>query len=188
MTSSPAQVTARRNTPSWIRDRQAGSVQDRRVHTRLTLGSHRDRRPGHSPDRTVRGADDRIIPSCGFTRSGPGKPSDVPDAELVCLMDATSVPCGAAAVTAGRSGLYGRAGYGYCPTPFPLVLGRQAADHLHLRRDDGDRVRPGERCRPGHPVAAVPEPPPVTGRGRTAGKRPRRSSTKSMEGRCGSDN
>ena len=28
---------------------------------------------------------DRIIPSCGFTRSGPGKPPDVTDAELVCL-------------------------------------------------------------------------------------------------------
>ena len=28
---------------------------------------------------------DRIIPSLGFTRSGPGKPLDVTDAELVCL-------------------------------------------------------------------------------------------------------
>ena len=28
---------------------------------------------------------DRIIPSRGFTRSGPGKPPDVTDAELVCL-------------------------------------------------------------------------------------------------------
>jgi hypothetical protein len=28
---------------------------------------------------------DRIIASCGFTRSGPGKPPDVTDAELVCL-------------------------------------------------------------------------------------------------------
>ena len=28
---------------------------------------------------------DRIIPSLGFTRSGPGKPPDVTDAELVCL-------------------------------------------------------------------------------------------------------
>ena len=27
----------------------------------------------------------RIIPSGGFTRSGPGKPPDVTDAELVCL-------------------------------------------------------------------------------------------------------
>jgi hypothetical protein len=126
---------------------------------------------------------DRIIPSCGFTRSGPGKPPDVTDAELVCLavaqvllrydderhwlraapkltghlfprllrqseynervkaaaplmeaalrwlashtpataemlrlMDATPVPCGASAVTARRSGLYGWAGYGYCPS------------------------------------------------------------------------
>jgi hypothetical protein len=126
---------------------------------------------------------DRIIPSCGFNRSGPGKPPDVTDAELVCLavaqvllrfdderhwlraaprqighlfprllrqseynervkaaaplmeaalrwlashtpataemlrlMDATPVPCGASAVTARRSGLYGWAGYGYCPS------------------------------------------------------------------------
>ena len=28
---------------------------------------------------------DRIIPSRGFTRSGPGKPPEVTDAELVCL-------------------------------------------------------------------------------------------------------
>ena len=126
---------------------------------------------------------DRIIPSCGFTRSGPGKPPDVTDAELVCLavaqvllrydderhwlraapkltghlfprllrqseynervkaaaplmeaalrwlagatpgsaellrlMDATPVPCGASALTAKRSDLYGWAGYGYCPS------------------------------------------------------------------------
>ncbi len=31
-------------------------------------------------------------------------------------MDATPVPCGASAVTAKRSGLYGYAGYGYCPS------------------------------------------------------------------------
>jgi len=28
---------------------------------------------------------DRIIPACGFTRRGPGKPPEVTDAELVCL-------------------------------------------------------------------------------------------------------
>ena len=28
---------------------------------------------------------DRIIPSLGFTRSGPGKPPEVTDAELVCV-------------------------------------------------------------------------------------------------------
>ena len=28
---------------------------------------------------------DRIIPSLGFTRHGPGKPPEVTDAELVCL-------------------------------------------------------------------------------------------------------
>jgi hypothetical protein len=49
------------------------------------LGSHRDRRPGHSSDRTHVELADRIIPSRGFTRSGPGKPLEVTDAELVCL-------------------------------------------------------------------------------------------------------
>ena len=126
---------------------------------------------------------DRIIPSGGFTRRGPGKPPEVTDAELACLavvqvllrfdderhwlraaakqvghlfprllgqseyndrvkalaplmeaalrwlaeatpgsaellrlMDATPVPCGQSAVTAKRSGLFGWAGYGYCPS------------------------------------------------------------------------
>ncbi len=126
---------------------------------------------------------DRIIPSRGFARRGPGKPPEVTDAELVCLavaqvllryddelhwlraaakqvghlfprllgqseynrrvkaltplmetalrwladhtpgsaemlrlMDATPIPCGQSAVTAKRSGMYGWAGYGYCPS------------------------------------------------------------------------
>jgi hypothetical protein len=37
-------------------------------------------------------------------------------AEMLRLMDATPVPCGASAVTAKRSDLYGWAGYGYCPS------------------------------------------------------------------------
>jgi len=37
-------------------------------------------------------------------------------AELLRLMDATPVPCGQSVVTARRSGLYGYAGYGYCPS------------------------------------------------------------------------
>jgi hypothetical protein len=127
---------------------------------------------------------DRIIPSLGFARSGPGKPPEVTDAELVCpavaqvllrydderhwlraaakqaghlfprllgqseynqrikgvaplmeaalrwlaeatpgsaemqrLMDATPVRCGHSVITAKRSDLYGRAGYGYSPVP-----------------------------------------------------------------------
>ncbi len=36
--------------------------------------------------------------------------------ELLRLMDATPVPCGQSAITARRSDLYGRAGYGYCPS------------------------------------------------------------------------
>lgn len=37
-------------------------------------------------------------------------------AEQLRLMDATPVPCGTSAVTARRSGLFGHAGYGYCPS------------------------------------------------------------------------
>jgi hypothetical protein len=37
-------------------------------------------------------------------------------AELLRLMNATPVPCGQSAVTARRSGLFGWAGYGYCPS------------------------------------------------------------------------
>jgi hypothetical protein len=37
-------------------------------------------------------------------------------AELLRLMNATPVPCGHSVVTARRSGLYGYAGYGYCPS------------------------------------------------------------------------
>ncbi len=37
-------------------------------------------------------------------------------AELLRLMDATPVPCGQSAVTDRRSGLFGYAGYGYCPS------------------------------------------------------------------------
>ena len=64
-------------------------------------------------------------------------------AELLRLTDATPFPCGHSVITARRSGLYGWAGVWLLPKPFPLVLGQQAPDHLHLRRD-GDRVRPGQ--------------------------------------------
>ena len=37
-------------------------------------------------------------------------------AELLRLMDATPVPCGHSVITARRSGLFGYAGYGYCPS------------------------------------------------------------------------
>ena len=92
---------------------------------------------------------DRIIPSLGLARSGPGQRPEVTDAELVCLavaqvllrydderhwlraaalrvghlfprllrlLDATPIPCGQSAATARRSGLFGWAGYGYCPS------------------------------------------------------------------------
>src|ERR1039458_9431601 len=57
LTGNSAQVIAFRDTPSLIRDYKTKSVQDRRVHTRLALGALRDRRPGHSADRTLRRAD-----------------------------------------------------------------------------------------------------------------------------------
>jgi hypothetical protein len=37
-------------------------------------------------------------------------------AELLRLMDATPIPCGHSVITARRSGLFGWAGYGYCPS------------------------------------------------------------------------
>jgi hypothetical protein len=37
-------------------------------------------------------------------------------AGLLRLMDATPVPCGQSVITARRSGLFGYAGYGYCPS------------------------------------------------------------------------
>jgi hypothetical protein len=49
------------------------------------FGAFSDRRPGHSSDRTVRGTDRPDHPRRGFTRSGPGQPPEVTDAELVCL-------------------------------------------------------------------------------------------------------
>src|SRR5581483_4448555 len=63
---------------------------------------------------------DRIIPVAWPCPLGPGQRPEVPDAELVCLavaqvLDATLIPCGQSAVTTRRSGLYGWAGYGYCP-------------------------------------------------------------------------
>jgi hypothetical protein len=39
-----------------------------------------------------------------------------PTAEMLRLMDATPVPCGHSVITARRSGLFGWAGYGYCPS------------------------------------------------------------------------
>jgi hypothetical protein len=68
-----------------IRDWQAKSVQDRRVHTRLTLGAIVIADLDTLLIALYVELTDRIIPSLGFTRSGPGKPPEVTDAELVCL-------------------------------------------------------------------------------------------------------
>ncbi len=64
-------------------------------------------------------------------------------AELLRLMDATPLPCGASALTAKRSGLLRLGRVRLLPQPFPLVLGIEAAHYLHLRRDR-HRVRPGQ--------------------------------------------
>ena len=175
---------------------------------------------------------DRIIPSLGLGRRGPGKPPEVTDAELVCLavaqvllrydderhwlrgaaarvghvfprllaqseynqrlkraaplmeaalrwladatpasaemlrlMDATPHPV--RAIGHHRQALWpvrmGR--LRLLPQPFPLVLGRQAAADLHLRRDR-HRVRPGQpqtgrraRAGPHHAGAPAGQPP-----------------------------
>ena len=50
-------------------------------------------------------------------------------AELLRLMEATPVPCGHSVITARRSGLYGYADYGYCPShsrPTQAVRGTRA--------------------------------------------------------------
>ncbi len=85
-------------------------------------------------------------------------------AELLRLMDATPVPCGASAVAARRSGPYGWAGYGYCPNYSRWYWGAAAAE-LHLR-GDRHRARAGEpqtvrRARAGPPDPGPParEPP-----------------------------
>jgi hypothetical protein len=62
-------------------------------------------------------------------------------AELLRLMDATPVPCGTSAVTAKTPRPVRARRPRVLPEPFALVLGRQAADHLHLRRDR-HRVQP----------------------------------------------
>jgi len=178
---------------------------------------------------------DRIIPSLGFTRSGPGQRPQVTDSELACLavaqvllrydderhwlraapkrvghlfprllgqseynqrvkaagplmeaalrwlaghtpataellrlMDATPVPCGASAVTARRSDLFGWAGYGYCPSHSRWYWGSKlmlictcegtvtgfglANPKLYGERDQARQMlsdRPGNRPAPG---------------------------------------
>jgi hypothetical protein len=63
----------------------------------------------------------RPLPPCLRPRreSRPGSQSAARSCSVspvVRLMDATPVPCGQSVVTARRSGLYGWAGYGYCPS------------------------------------------------------------------------
>ncbi len=78
------------DTPWVIRDRQAKSVQDRRVHTRLTLGAIVIADLDTLLTALYVELTDRIIPSLGPARRGPGRPPEVTDAELVCLALAQS--------------------------------------------------------------------------------------------------
>jgi hypothetical protein len=71
MTSSSAQVTVRRNTPSWTCDWQARSVQDRRVHT-SDLGGLSVIADLDTPLIALHAElTDRIIPSPGNSRTWP---------------------------------------------------------------------------------------------------------------------
>jgi hypothetical protein len=91
-----------------VRNRTAGQDGAAQTASRCTNGIRHDKQPGQR--HLQRTSTDRIIPSRGFTRKGPGKPSEMTDAELVCLAVAQVL----------------------LPQPFALVLGQQAAVHLHL--------------------------------------------------------
>jgi hypothetical protein len=92
-------------------------------------------------------------------------------AELVRLLDATPIPCGQSAVTAKRSGLFGWAGYGYCPSHSRWYWGAKlmlmctcegtvtgfglANPKLHGERDQARRMlsdQPANRPAPGTAV------------------------------------
>jgi hypothetical protein len=92
-------------------------------------------------------------------------------AELVRLLDATPIPCGQSAVTAKRSGLFGWAGYGYCPSHSRWYWGSKlmlmctcegtvtgfglANPKLHGERDQARRMlsdQPANRPAPGTAV------------------------------------
>jgi hypothetical protein len=114
-------------------------------------------------------------------------PATAATAELLRLMDATPVPCGTPRRHRQAVRPVRVRRLRVLPEPFPLVLGRQAADHLHLPRH-GDRVQPGEpeNCtasgtRPARPWNAsprtAPRPAPPSSPTRTCpGRAPRTSS------------
>ncbi len=64
---------------------KAKSVQDRRVYTHLTLKSSVIADLDTLLTALYVELTDRIIPSLGLARSGPGRPPEVTDAELACL-------------------------------------------------------------------------------------------------------
>jgi hypothetical protein len=91
-------------------------------------------------------------------------------AELVRLLDATPVPCGQSAVTARRSGLFGWAGYGYCPSysrwywGSKLMLicsceGTVTGFGLANPKLYGERDQAGRCSKTGPPTAQRPAPP-----------------------------
>ena len=116
---------------------------------------------------------DRIIPSLGFTRSGPGQRPEVTDAELVCLAVAQVLlrfddewRWLRAAAPAGRTPMPPAAGPGRVPPPGQAGRaadgGRAAVVRRSQARDGGDAVPDGRHPRPvralGHhcpPLVAV---------------------------------
>lgn len=83
---SPGKRHRYRDTPGGVRDLEVKSVHDRRVHAHPDLLEPiRDRGLDTLLTALYVELTDRIIPSRGFTRRGPGKPPDVTDAELVCI-------------------------------------------------------------------------------------------------------
>jgi hypothetical protein len=107
-------------------------------------------------------------------------------AELLRLMDATPVPCGQSVVTARRSDLYGRAGYGYCPSHSRWYWGARlliictcdgtvTGFGLASPKLFGEREQPG-RCSVTSPPTAPHPAPPSSPTKAWPVRRPRRSS------------
>ena len=103
-------------------------------------------------------------------------------ADPVWVVDSTPVECARSRPTVTRSDLAGWAGYGYCASPLPLLLGTAAAPGLHPGRaaDHLGAGRPEARRTPGADRRPRPRPhtdqrPPRTADHRRQGLRLRRA-------------
>jgi hypothetical protein len=155
------------DTPWEVRDLKVRSVQDSAcLHTSGPVGPNRDRRPGHSPDRTLRGTDRPHHPR---PRTGPpraGRPADGRHPGPVRHLRRHREALRPVRVRRVR----------LRPEPFPLVLGVQAAAHPHLRRHR-DQVQPGQPGTGGRAGPGPPDPsnataaacPPACGPGSSSG-------------------